>query len=57
MSGECCFGFVFFGHLDLIITREFIHKGEEHVASGIIDQVSICGNGKLSLGLARFKSL
>ena len=38
MSGECCLGFVFFGHLDLIITQESIHNGEEHIRSGIIDQ-------------------
>ena len=38
MSGECCLGFIYFGYFDLIITRESIHKGEEHVGSGIIDQ-------------------
>ena len=38
MSGECCLGFVFFGHLDLVITQESVHKGEELVGSGIIDQ-------------------
>ena len=38
ISGECCFGFVFLSHLDLIITREYVHKGEEHVDHGVINQ-------------------
>ena len=38
MSGKCCLSFVFFCHFDLIITQEFIHKGEEHVSYGVIDQ-------------------
>ena len=37
MSGECCLGFIYFGYFDLIITRESIHKGEEHVGRAIID--------------------
>ena len=37
MSGECCLGFIYFGYFDLIITRESIHKGEEHVGHAIID--------------------
>ena len=51
MSGECHFVFVLFSHLDLIITQESIHKGEEHVNHGVINEVSICGKGKLSYGL------
>ena len=38
MNGDYCLSFVFLGHLNLIITRESIHKGEEHVGSSIIDQ-------------------
>ena len=38
MSGERYFGFVFFSHLDLIMTWESIHKGEEHVGHGVINQ-------------------
>ena len=57
MNGECCFGFAFFRHLDLIIIRESILKGEEHVSHGVINQVWKYGKGKLSFELARFKSL
>ena len=38
MSGEHCFGFVFFSLLDLILTRELVHKGEKHVDRGVINQ-------------------
>ena len=38
ISGECCFGFVFLSNLDLIITRELVHKGEEHDDRGVINQ-------------------
>ena len=38
MSGERCFGFVPFSHLDLIITRQPFHKGEEHVGHGVINR-------------------
>ena len=37
ISGERYFGFVFLSHLDLIITRELVHKGEEHVDRSVIN--------------------
>ena len=57
MNGEHCFGFVFFRHLSLIIIQKSLHKGEEHVSRGVINQGIDCGKGKLSFRLARFKSL
>ena len=38
MGGECYLGFVLFSHLKLIITEKLIHKGEEHISRGIINQ-------------------
>ena len=38
MGGEHCLGFVLFSHLDLIITQEPVHEGEEHVGRGVINQ-------------------
>jgi len=29
---------VFFGHLDLLISRESIHKGQHPVSSGVVHQ-------------------
>ena len=49
MNGEHCFGFVFFNHLDLIRTRESIHKGEEHVGRGVINQGIDMWQGKIIL--------
>ena len=49
MSGECCFGFVLFNHLDLIITQEPIHKEEEHVGHGVINQGINMWQGKIIL--------
>jgi len=37
MGSECHLGFVLFSHRDLIITRESIHKGEEHVGSCVVN--------------------
>ena len=50
MSGECCLGFVFFDHFDLIIAWESIHEGEEHVGSGIIDRGIDMWQWKVILG-------
>ena len=49
MNGEHCFGFVFFNHLDLIITWESIHKEEEHVGYGVINQGIDMWQGKIIL--------
>ena len=49
MSGERCFGFFFFIHLDLITTWESIHKGEEHVGRGFINQGIDIWQGKIIL--------
>ena len=49
MSGERCFGFVFFSHIDLIVTRESIHKGEEHVGRGVINQGIDVWQGRIIL--------
>ena len=57
MSGERCLGFVFFNHLDLIITQEPVHKGEEHVGHDVINQSIDMWQGKIIFGLAQFKSL
>ena len=38
MSGECCLGFVFLSHFDLIVAWETVYEGEERIGSGIIDQ-------------------
>ena len=38
MGGKCYLGFVLFSHLDLKITEKLIHKGEEHISRGIINQ-------------------
>ena len=49
MGGEPHLGFVFFSHLDLIITRESVHKGEEHVGCGVINQGIDMWHGKIIL--------
>ena len=49
MSGECYLGFVLFSHIDLIITQESIHKGEEHVGHGFINQGIDIWQGKIIL--------
>ena len=49
MGGECCLGFVFFSHFDLIITQEPIHKGEEQVGRGVINQGIDTWQGKIIL--------
>ena len=51
MTDECCLGFVFLGELELIIALESIHKGEEHVDSGIIDQGIDMWQWKVILGV------
>ena len=48
-SGECCPGFVLFSHLNLLITREPIHKGEENVGCGVINQSNNMWQGKIIL--------
>ena len=50
MNGECCLGFVFFGHFDLIIAWESIHEGEEPIGSSIIDQSIDMWQWKVILG-------
>ena len=47
MGGECCLGFVLFNHFDLIITQEPIHKGEEHIGHGVINQGIDMWQGKI----------
>ena len=37
MGSKCRLGFILFNHRDLFITRESIHKGEEHVGSGVVN--------------------
>ena len=49
MNGEHCFGFVFFSLLDLILTRELVHKGEKHVDRGVINQGINVWQGKIIL--------
>ena len=49
MSGEHCFGFVFFSLLDLILTQELVHKGEKHVDRGVINQGINVWQGKIIL--------
>ena len=49
IGGEFCLGFVLFSHFDLIITQEFVHKGEEHVPRGVINQGINIWQGKIIL--------
>ena len=50
MGDECYLVFVLFSHFDLIITREPIHKGEEHVGHGVINQGVDMWQWKVVLG-------
>ena len=47
ISGEHRFNFVLFNHLNLIITREYIHKREEHVGYGVTNQGIDVWQGKI----------
>ena len=49
ISGERHFGFVPLSHLNLIITRESIHKGEEYVGRDVIYQGIDIWQGKIIL--------
>ena len=57
MSGECCLGFVLFIHFDLIIAREPIHKGEEHVCRSVINQGINVWQGKIILQVGLIQTL
>ena len=49
ISGECCLGFILFSHFGQIITWEPIHKGEEHIGCGVINQGIDMWQGKIIL--------
>ena len=49
MGGELYLGFILFSHFDLIIIQEPVHKGEEHVGRGVINQGIDIWQGKIIL--------
>ena len=49
IGSEWCLGPILFNHLDLIITREPIHKGEECVGHGVFNQSINMWQGKIIL--------